>query len=145
MRTAKTDQTGRMPRLIRVFARRTLILLVLLCRSSYGELKKVSFNHYQILTLSISPKLCMYFTNRHLVSTATLPCMSMVVFDFLFGFYGPSRLYHSVSDGPIARWGANGRSSRKSTWTPASRTKLVSRDSSSAQTHSSEMTSHLER
>ena len=28
MRTAKTDQTGRMPRLIRVFARRTLILLV---------------------------------------------------------------------------------------------------------------------
>ena len=35
MRTAKTDQTGRMPRLIWVFAGRTLILLVLSCRGSY--------------------------------------------------------------------------------------------------------------
>ena len=35
MRTAKTDQTGRMPRLIWVFARRTLILLVLSWRGSY--------------------------------------------------------------------------------------------------------------
>ena len=35
MRTAKTDQTGRMPRLIRVFAGRTLILLVLSCRGSH--------------------------------------------------------------------------------------------------------------
>ena len=35
MWTAKTDQTGRMPRLIRVFAGRTLTLLVLSCRGSY--------------------------------------------------------------------------------------------------------------
>ena len=34
MRTAKTDQTGRMPRLILVVAGRTLTLLVLSCRSS---------------------------------------------------------------------------------------------------------------
>ena len=34
MRTAKTDQTGRMPRLIWVFAGRTLILLVLSCHRS---------------------------------------------------------------------------------------------------------------
>ena len=33
--TAKTDQTGRMPRLIWVFTGRTLILLVLSCRGSY--------------------------------------------------------------------------------------------------------------
>ena len=31
-----SDQTGRMPRLIWVFARRTLILLVLSCRGSYS-------------------------------------------------------------------------------------------------------------
>ena len=35
MRTAKTDQTGRMPRLIWVFAGHTLILLVWSCRGSY--------------------------------------------------------------------------------------------------------------
>ena len=35
MRTAKTDQTGRMPRLICVFAGHTLILLILSCRGSY--------------------------------------------------------------------------------------------------------------
>ena len=36
MRTVKTDQTGRMPRLIWVFAGPTLILLVLSCCSSYN-------------------------------------------------------------------------------------------------------------
>ena len=35
MRTAKTDQTGRMPRVIRVFAGRTLTLLVMSCRGSF--------------------------------------------------------------------------------------------------------------
>ena len=35
MRTAKTDQTGGMPRLIWVFAGHTLILLVLSCRGSF--------------------------------------------------------------------------------------------------------------
>ena len=34
-RTAKTDQTGRMPRLILVFAGRILSLLVLSCRGSH--------------------------------------------------------------------------------------------------------------
>ena len=38
MQTTKTDQTGRMPRLIWVFAGRTLILLVLSCRDSYCQL-----------------------------------------------------------------------------------------------------------
>ena len=35
MRTAKTDQTGRMPRLIRVFAGHTLTFLVLSCCGSH--------------------------------------------------------------------------------------------------------------
>ena len=48
---AKTDQTGRMPRLIRVFAGRTVTLLVLSCRCSNGgkmkNLKKCfSFSHW---------------------------------------------------------------------------------------------------
>ena len=43
MRTAKTDQTGRMPRLIWVLAGRTLILLVLSCRSS--SIASVSVTH----------------------------------------------------------------------------------------------------
>ena len=42
MRTAKTDQTGRMSRLILVFAGRTLILLVLSCRCSFNDLIRVS-------------------------------------------------------------------------------------------------------
>ena len=37
MRTAKTDQTGWMPRLIWVFAGHTLILLVLPCRDSNNK------------------------------------------------------------------------------------------------------------
>ena len=44
-RTAKTDQTGRMPRLIWVFAGRTLILLVLSCRGSNDYERK----HYTVL------------------------------------------------------------------------------------------------
>ena len=35
-----SDQTGQMPRLIRVFAGRTLILLVLSCRGSFTDYKK---------------------------------------------------------------------------------------------------------
>ena len=45
MQTAKTDQTGRMPRLICVYAGRTLILLVLSCRDSnavYNPLCSIS-------------------------------------------------------------------------------------------------------
>ena len=41
MRTAKTDQTGRMPRLIWVFAGRTVILLVLSCRGSFDNTVKI--------------------------------------------------------------------------------------------------------
>ena len=41
-----SDQTGRMPRLIWVFAGRTAILLVLSCRSSFVEINHVlSFTH----------------------------------------------------------------------------------------------------
>ena len=43
----------------------------------------------------------------------------------LFGFYGPSRLFHSFWAQSIVRWGENGRSPRKTTWPPASRTWLV--------------------
>ena len=42
-----SDQTGRMPRLIQVFAGRTLTLLVLSCRSSYME------NYPQIITFNL--------------------------------------------------------------------------------------------
>ena len=51
-------------------------------------------------------------------------------FLFLFGFYGPSKLFHSFWAESIIRWGENGRSQRKTTWPPASRTWLVSRDPS---------------
>ena len=47
-----SDQTGRMPRLIRVFAGRTLILLVLSCRGSYILYAK----RYNILELSSKSK-----------------------------------------------------------------------------------------
>ena len=48
MRTAKTDQTGRMPRLICVFAGRTAILLVLSCHGSYlgNHIRKQSYLEY---------------------------------------------------------------------------------------------------
>ena len=42
-------------------------------------------------------------------------------------FYGPSNLFHSFWAESIIRWGENGRSPRKTTWPPASRTWLVSR------------------
>ena len=51
-------------------------------------------------------------------------------FIFCFGFYSPSRLFHSFWAKSIIRWGENGRSLRKTTWPPASRTWLVSRDPS---------------
>ena len=35
---------------------------------------------------------------------------------FLFGFYGPSRLFHSLRAESIIRWGENGRSQRINTW-----------------------------
>ena len=40
-----SDQTGRMPRLIWVFAGRTLILLVLSCRGSYVHIKTFNFSY----------------------------------------------------------------------------------------------------
>ena len=42
------------------------------------------------------------------------------------GVYSPSRLFHSFWAESIVRWGENGRSLRKTTWPPASRTWLVS-------------------
>ena len=42
MRTAKTDQTVQMPRLIRVFPGRTFTLLVLSCRGSFVMSEKMS-------------------------------------------------------------------------------------------------------
>ena len=54
-----SDQTGRMPRLIRVFAGRTLVLLVLSCRGSYaikGHEQHHIYN-YCSWTVSIKPSL----------------------------------------------------------------------------------------
>ena len=45
---------------------------------------------------------------------------------FLFGFYGPSRIFHSFWAESIERWGKKGRSPRKTTWPPVSRTWTVS-------------------
>ena len=47
-----SDQTGRMPRLIWVFAGRTLILLVLSCRGSYGPTDKIVIVYIQTKMLS---------------------------------------------------------------------------------------------
>ena len=46
-RRAKTDQTGRMPMLTRVFAGRTLILLVLSCRDSYY----IFIEHFKFISI----------------------------------------------------------------------------------------------
>ena len=54
-----SDQTGRMPRLIWVFAGRTLILLVLSCRSSYVHIKNF-FNFSYLAT--IYPVDALHFT-----------------------------------------------------------------------------------
>ena len=55
MRTAKTDQTGRMPRLILVYAGRTATLLVLSCRGSYVDFDFTKEVQY-----------CVYFIRRHM-------------------------------------------------------------------------------
>ena len=49
---------------------------------------------------------------------------------FLFGFYGPSRLFLSFWAKSVIRWGENGRSLRKTTESPASRTLRVSHEAS---------------
>ena len=54
-----SDQTGRMPRLIWVFAGRTLILLVFSCRGSYVHIK-TSFNFSYLAT--IYPVAALQFT-----------------------------------------------------------------------------------
>ena len=43
-----------------------------------------------------------------------------------FGFYGQSRLFQSFWAESIVMWGEQGKSPRKTTWPPASRTWLVS-------------------
>ena len=63
-----SDQTGRMPRLIWVFAGRTLILLILSCRGSFKQMRTtifvwthsdvvpavhISFSHHQIVSYHI--------------------------------------------------------------------------------------------
>ena len=53
MRTAKTVQTGRMPRLICVFAGRIVTLLVLSCRGSYST--SVSFTTNSNLSSIVLP------------------------------------------------------------------------------------------
>ena len=66
--------------------------------------------------------LCSYFQELQVFG-------SQNIFLFWFGFYGPSRLFHSFWTESIGRGDENGRSSRKTTWPPASRTWLVSLDS----------------
>ena len=46
-------------------------------------------------------------------------------FIFWFGIYSLVRLFHSFWAKLIVKWGENGRSLRKNTWPPASRTWLV--------------------
>ena len=46
-------------------------------------------------------------------------------FFFWFGFYGPSRLFHSFWAGSIQRWGENGTPPRKTTWPPTRKENLA--------------------
>ena len=62
------------------------------------------------------------------VKTDQTGLMHRLIFFFWFRFYGPSRLFHTFWTESIVWWGKNGRSSRKTTWPPGSRTWLVSRD-----------------
>ena len=66
-----SDQTGRMPRLIWVFAGRTLILLVLSCRGSYMQI----YSRMQICPCESSLKL--FFTCAHLHMWVS--CMQLLV------------------------------------------------------------------
>ena len=88
MRTAKTDQTGRMPRLIRVFAERTLILLVLSCRGSHtlylcdtGSATCVArgIRHLAAVPSSISTSGTFFRGGHEKMSTAILPLLLIQV------------------------------------------------------------------
>ena len=60
----------------------------------------------------------------HILKSISL--MNIILCDFfLFGYYGPSRLFHSFWAESLVRYGENGRSP-KNTWPSASRTWLIS-------------------
>ena len=69
----------------------------------------------------ISCRVCKNLAFLHVVLIDTF-----FFFRFWFRFNGPSRLFHSFWAESIARWCENGRSPRKTTWPPTSRTWLVS-------------------
>ena len=60
MRTAKTDQTGRMPRLILVFGGRTVTLLFLSCHGSIMNIMGPVHNPIVILKLSLIVAYCVH-------------------------------------------------------------------------------------
>ena len=66
-----------------------------------------------------------WLTNKVKVIYRCLDWRWVIWVFFLFGFYGPSRLFHSFLGESIVRWGGNGRSPRKTTRIPASRTFLT--------------------
>ena len=73
-RTAKTDQTGRMPRLIWVFAGRTLILLVLSCRGSLSVcMTAMVLNHRLLFPRNFKDRLNFLFLKNETHATGYGP------------------------------------------------------------------------
>ena len=108
---------------------------------------KCSQNLYMFTKLFYAHALGLYTCLKLQKSAKSLSLTNVtrpLVLWVLFGFYSPSWLFHSFWANSIVRWGKNGKSPRKNTWPPGSRTWLVSSDPSKAPTHSGEMTSDLE-
>ena len=85
-----SDQTGRMTRLIWVFAGRTLILLVLSCRGSYPDITTLNYSHSWFgldmkQLLAYTGALWVYFWNlKHIVLTDWRPALVLKWFTVVF-------------------------------------------------------------
>ena len=85
MRTAKTDQTGQLPRLIRVFIGRTLTLLVLSCRGSILVFQSFWISLHQVFSVLIPKReqeneMDMEIGNYTLIAASFLEYMYFLVF-----------------------------------------------------------------
>ena len=83
-----SDQTGRMPRLIWVFAERTLILLLLSCPgSNYFKISKTYIMHTLILLSSCLEYFCIAIESSSFLadssSQASRACWSQFIWDFI--------------------------------------------------------------
>ena len=92
-----------------------IIYTPLLCFNFMTFVENI-FNSYQGGSYPPSPTMVHITSNSptwHIVLFYAKPLMAKIRIFFLFGFYGPSRLFHSFWSESIVRWGENGKSPRK--------------------------------